>query len=404
MTAMLVERKETHYKGCVFTEDPISKARCQKLCCEGDNINTQCGKFQCQSPFRLCRLCVKDKSIKDKRVVVDYLTGLCAEHENSSEQPEEADDGEYIDPQEVDWNRLMAIARKAVDGMVHMVLDPAQCRPMKSEYGGQPRTDKNVGLDDLEVAIRSVGQVMPGIVQKASDGMYEILAGERRWTVITRIGGLKFKAYCIELEDQKALPFVMACLANGNTSPLKPLEMCAAIERLYDVLELPMDFIASVVFGISQQKAANYHRLIHLREEVRAMLAREEITESDAFATMRKPHNEQLSYAQDLIAGKALRQLPESIPTGAFERKTSSREPNRSGSEGYRAKSTKPVDELDAYARRLRSSVEKFEKALKRVDLIQVLKGRPTKKANITEAVSEAAQALARCDEVLKSL
>ena len=88
-----------------------------------------------------------------------------------------------------------------------------------------------------------------GLVRRVSDGIdgveYELLDGERRWRVVSRIGEADYRAMLVEIDDEAA-PFIVATIANFNRADHTPMELAKAIHRLRHGLEMPMEVIADM--------------------------------------------------------------------------------------------------------------------------------------------------------------
>lgn len=291
--------------------------------------------------------------------------------------------------QEKVWIQLLGIARKAIANKRFLRVNPNTCIPYQGA-GGQPRK-KFDDLAELTDSLRKIGQLNPGITRRTKDGKNEILSGERRWRAGKSIVGFQYEIFSIDLKDDRVIPYIIACAANGNTSPLKPLEMCDAIERLYEGEKVPMEFVATEIFGIPVNKARKYHRLIHLTDEAKSALAEETITESDAFRLSGLSPQEQRRELGLLPIGKAIGSLPDPLP--------------RREKTGARSKPLPPVDDplarLEAFAHRLSQATSKFEHMLKEVDITTLLKGKPKRQQIVKNNLADAYY---RLEPVLKKI
>lgn len=273
--------------------------------------------------------------------------------------------------QELEWMRLLSIARKAIANKRFIQVRTDMCVPYQG-HGGQPRKNFD-DLAELTDSLQKIGQLNPGIARRTKDGKYEILSGERRWRAAKSIPGFKYEIFSIDLKEDRVIPYIIACAANGNTSPLKPLEMSDAIERLYEGERVPMEFVAVEIFGIKTPKARQYHRLIHLIEEARSALAEERITESEAFRLSGMSPAEQKRELGLLPISKAIGALPDPLPRRERTRSYSKPQPPVND----------PLARLEAFAHKLDQSTQKLEKMLKEVDVTMVLKGKPKRQQAI---------------------
>lgn len=165
-----------------------------------------------------------------------------------------------------DWNSLLEEARKALAGAKEIRVDPSHVRPMP----GQPRTYFNPdAIARLADSMKSVGQVYPGIVRECGAKEYELLDGERRWRA-AKIVGMHYRALLVDITN-KAVPFLIAAIANFNREAHTPLEIADSIEYMYDTIGMPISEIARVL-GITQPWAYGMLSLRFLHKDVRAML------------------------------------------------------------------------------------------------------------------------------------
>lgn len=172
------------------------------------------------------------------------------------------------------WRSIIGRVKKAIASAEFMKVDPKRIRPMPS----QPRDyfDEEE-LSMLEQSVREVGQIQPGMIRPVvldTEGRdLELLDGERRWRIASRIDGLEYRAMRIEIDDEAA-PFVVAAIANFNRSGHTPMEISDAIERMNNPekgLGMPMEEVAKLL-GLSLIWAYSMHSLQRLHPRVRDML------------------------------------------------------------------------------------------------------------------------------------
>ncbi len=134
---------------------------------------------------------------------------------------------------------------------------------------GQPRKyfddDK---LTQLAESIKQHGIVQP-IIVKNEDGVYRIVAGERRWRA-ARIAGLtKVPVLLKELSNKQVME--IALIENIQREDLNPIEEAEAFEKLIKEYNMTQDEVASVV-GKSRSAIANTIRLLHLNNTIKEYL------------------------------------------------------------------------------------------------------------------------------------
>ena len=130
----------------------------------------------------------------------------------------------------------------------------------------QPRTVfSDEELAELAQSIREHGVLQPVVVRRKGDGMYELIAGERR-TRAAKIAGLSaIPAIIRNSNDEKAL--AIALIENIQRQNLNPLEEARAYSRLMSEFGLTQDLVAQSV-GKERSTIANLLRLLTLPKDV----------------------------------------------------------------------------------------------------------------------------------------
>lgn len=147
----------------------------------------------------------------------------------------------------------------------------------------QPRTDfDEEGLEGLADSIRRNGLLQPLVVRPAGSG-WEIVAGERRFRALRRLGWEKVPVVVRELTDDQML--VLALVENLQRENLSPLEEAVGYRQLIDGFGLTQQEVAARV-GKDRSTVANTLRLLSLPEAVRGLLAEGRITAGHARAIL----------------------------------------------------------------------------------------------------------------------
>ena len=151
----------------------------------------------------------------------------------------------------------------------------------------QPRREfSEEELRDLSASIRENGLLQPLVVRPAPEGpktAWELVAGERRWRAVTRLGWAEVPALVRPLDDQAML--VVALVENLQRSGLSPLEEAAGYQRLAEEFSLSQQEIAKVV-GKDRSTVANAMRLLQLPASVRQLLAEGKLSAGHARALL----------------------------------------------------------------------------------------------------------------------
>lgn len=132
----------------------------------------------------------------------------------------------------------------------------------------QPRkTFNNDDLAELSGSIRDKGVLQPILVrsQPGQDGVWQIIAGERRWRAAQLARLTEVPVVVREMDDVEV--FEVAIIENVQRSDLNPLEEADAYRMLMERFGRTQDAVAGVV-GKSRSHVANTLRLLQLPEEV----------------------------------------------------------------------------------------------------------------------------------------
>jgi len=132
----------------------------------------------------------------------------------------------------------------------------------------QPRkTFDRDDLEDLAASIRDKGVLQPILVRShpKEDGVWQIIAGERRWRA-AQLARLTEAPIIVKEMDDVAV-FEVAIIENVQRTDLNPLEEADAYRMLMERFGRTQDAVAGVV-GKSRSHVANTLRLLQLPEEV----------------------------------------------------------------------------------------------------------------------------------------
>ena len=145
----------------------------------------------------------------------------------------------------------------------------------------QPRTSFSADhLAELVASIRENGIIQPLIVRRVN-GLFELIAGERRWRAAGQAGRKEVPVIVREATDLEVLEF--ALVENLQREDLNPIEEAQAYKRLAEEFKLRQDEIAKKV-GKSRAAVANIMRLLELDGELQTHLVQERLTVGHAKA------------------------------------------------------------------------------------------------------------------------
>ena len=129
-------------------------------------------------------------------------------------------------------------------------------------------------LAELEDSIRQNGLLQPLVVRRAAadaveGAEWELVAGERRWRAVRRLGWAEVPVVVRDLDDRAML--VLAIVENVQRADLSPLEEAAAYRRLMDDFGFTQAEVAETV-GRERSTVANLLRLLGLPASVQRLV------------------------------------------------------------------------------------------------------------------------------------
>jgi ParB family chromosome partitioning protein len=147
----------------------------------------------------------------------------------------------------------------------------------------QPRTTFNEQeLQDLANSIGASGLLQP-IVVRPKDAGFELIAGERRWRAVQRLGWANVPAVVKEADDRTLL--TLALIENLQRDNLSPIDEALGYQRLMDEFQVAQTEVARLV-GRDRSTVSNVLRLLKLPESVRALVHAEQLSEGHARALL----------------------------------------------------------------------------------------------------------------------
>ncbi len=144
--------------------------------------------------------------------------------------------------------------------------------PIETIQKGQYQPRLNIdpdALQELAESIKAQGLVQPVIVRRLESGVYELIAGERRWRAAQMAGLHDIPAIIRKIPDQAAA--AMSLIENIQREDLNALEEAIAMSRLISEFGLTHQQTADSV-GRSRTAVTNLLRLLELEEETKELL------------------------------------------------------------------------------------------------------------------------------------
>ena len=150
----------------------------------------------------------------------------------------------------------------------------------------QPRTTFNQAkLEELAQSIRTTGIIQPLLV-RPSGGLFELVAGERRWRAAQLAGLARIPAIVRDIPDDNLLE--LALIENIQREELNPVEEANAYKRLIESLGLTQDEVARRV-GRDRTFITNYLRVLKLPTDIQNLLEHDKLTFGHARALLSVP-------------------------------------------------------------------------------------------------------------------
>lgn len=164
----------------------------------------------------------------------------------------------------------------------------------------QPRKHfEQSALEELAESIRENGVIQPLIVRK-ENGVFEIVAGERRWRA-AKIAGLERLPVVIRTAtDQDVAELTL--IENIQREDLNPIEEAEAYEKLAERFGLTHDEIAKKT-GKNRSVVTNQLRLLRLSQKAKEALVSGAITVGHARALLAAPSPQEM----DSLLGEVVR-------------------------------------------------------------------------------------------------
>lgn len=161
----------------------------------------------------------------------------------------------------------------------------------------QPRREfKEEELAELAASIKANGLLQPIVVRPAGNrrgtDRWELVAGERRWRAVTRLGWKDVPALVRDVDDRTLL--VLALVENLQRSGLGAMEEAQGYQQLVDEFGLSQTDVAEAV-GRDRSTVANTLRLLQLPASVRKLVEGGSLTAGHARALLGAPSNRRMA-------------------------------------------------------------------------------------------------------------
>lgn len=164
----------------------------------------------------------------------------------------------------------------------------------------QPRTVFNEHkIEELALTIRTHGIIQPIVVREIEDGLYELIAGERRWRAVQSLRWETIPAIVKQLDDTETAS--VALIENLQREELTAIEEALAYAKLIELHNLTQEALAQRL-GKGQSTVANKLRLLKLPTPIQEAIKQKTITERHARALIPlKSEEKQLAVLQEIL-------------------------------------------------------------------------------------------------------
>lgn len=164
------------------------------------------------------------------------------------------------------------------NGIVRLKINSVE--PNKNQPRKNFDSDK---LDALASSIKEHGLIQPIIVTEGKNGIYKIVAGERRWRAAKKAGLKEISAVIDEYSDEEVAE--IALIENLQREDLNPIEEALGYHQLLEDFNLTQELISQKI-GKSRSAIANSLRLLSLDDQIKKLLISGEISSGHARAIL----------------------------------------------------------------------------------------------------------------------
>ena len=155
------------------------------------------------------------------------------------------------------------------------------------------------GIKELAFSIKTQGLLQPILVFQTAEGKYQIIAGERRWRAVQKLGWSRVPAI-LKKDSKEDQRFVLALVENLQRRDLNPMEEARSFKWLTEHQGWSQKKLAEEM-GRDRSSIANTLRLFHLHPDAQNLLSKNKISMSIAKLLLQEESLER----QKILARKA---------------------------------------------------------------------------------------------------
>ena len=152
----------------------------------------------------------------------------------------------------------------------------------------QPRKNfEEKEIAELSESIKNQGLIQPIVVRETSGGMYEIIAGERRWRACQLAGLHSVSCVVMSVDDKNV--YELALIENIQRENLNVVEEAKAYKNLIELNGLKNEELSKKI-GKSSSHISNLIRILDLDDEIHQMIIDGKISMGHARALIGVPN------------------------------------------------------------------------------------------------------------------
>ncbi|MBR6695847.1 MAG: ParB/RepB/Spo0J family partition protein, partial [Oscillospiraceae bacterium] len=159
----------------------------------------------------------------------------------------------------------------------------------------QPRKEFDEDtIRELAESIEEHGLIQPILVRPLDNGMYQIVAGERRWRALRMLGwqDKEIPVVIKELDDEETAK--IALVENVLREDLNPIDEAKAYNELIEKYDMTQESVAKLV-GKARSSVTNSLRILKLPENVVTMVRDGDLSAGAAKALLPLTDEEQIT-------------------------------------------------------------------------------------------------------------
>jgi len=154
-------------------------------------------------------------------------------------------------------------------------------------------------LETLASSIKQNGILQPLLVRRTGDGLYELIAGERRLRA-AKMANVEFVPVIIRNSNDNQST-ILALVENIQRQDLNPMEEARCYARLMREFDLTQETLAEKV-GKERSSIANFVRLVSLPNDIQRMMEAGSLSLGHAKVILSIPGAaKQVSFAQQIV-------------------------------------------------------------------------------------------------------